>query len=157
MLGDFMLKDARNRIEPIVLRYCITIGSGSVSYLRATAEAIAHAADNKAASRFGVLRCFRTFDRLAEPKSTPFLVASPSADLVLTEPKADRTWLRFAVQYVAVSVSPRTARMLTAESNWLFAEPVECLTTGVVVVVVVRESETVLISKPTKATTVPTA
>ena len=93
-----MLKEARNRIEPIVIRYCITIGSGSITYFIATAEAIAQAADNRAASRFGVDRCFNTLARLAEPKSTPALVASPSADLVRTEPKADRTWLRFAVQ-----------------------------------------------------------
>ena len=93
-----MLKEARDRIEPIVIRYCITIGSGSITYFIATAEAMAHAADSKAASRLGVLRCLSTFARLAEPKSTPALVASPSADLVRTEPKADRTWLRFAVQ-----------------------------------------------------------
>jgi hypothetical protein len=86
-----MLKEARNRIEPIVLRYCITIGSGSVSYLRAKALDIAQAALSNAASRLGVLRCFSTLTRLAEPKSTPLAVASPSADLVRTEPKADRT------------------------------------------------------------------
>ena len=93
-----MLKEARNRIEPIIVRYCITIGSGSVSYFRAIADAIAHAADSRAPSRFGVERCFSTFARLAEPKSTPRAVASPSALLVRTEPNADKTWLRLAVQ-----------------------------------------------------------
>ena len=112
-----MLKEARDRIEPIVLRYCITIGSGSIAYLRATAEAIAHADASKAASRFGVLRCFSTFARLADPKSTPLLVASPSADLVRTEPKADRTRLRSPCQYRAVSVSPMVSIKETAESK----------------------------------------
>ena len=123
-----MLKEARNRLQPIVIRYCITIGCLSVSYLRAKALDIAHAADNKAPSRFGVLRCLSTLDRLAEPKSTPRLVASPSADLVRTEPKADRTCCRLAVQYVAVSFSPMTAKIETVESNWLFALPVDGLT-----------------------------
>lgn len=93
-----MLKEARNRIEPIIVRYCIIIGSGSVSYLSAIALAIAQAADSNAPSRFGVERCFSTFANDAEPKSTPRAVASPSALLVLTEPKADKTWLRLAVQ-----------------------------------------------------------
>jgi hypothetical protein len=93
-----MLKEARNRIEPIIVRYCIIIGSVSVTYFKAIADAIAQAADNKAPSRLGVLRCFNTLDRDADPKSTPRLVASPSADLVLTDPKADKTWLRLAVQ-----------------------------------------------------------
>ncbi len=93
-----MLKEARDRIEPIVLRYCITIGSGSIAYLRAIALAIAQAAESKAASRLGVLRCLRTLDRLALPKSTPRLVASPSALFVLTEPNADKTCWRLALQ-----------------------------------------------------------
>ena len=93
-----MLKEARDRIEPIIVRYCIIIGSGSVAYFKAMADAIAHAADNKAPSRFGVDKCLRTLARLAEPKSTPRAVASPSADLVRTEPKALRTWLRLVVQ-----------------------------------------------------------
>jgi hypothetical protein len=93
-----MLKEARNRLEPIVIRYCITIGSGPIAYLRARADDIAHAALSKAASRLGVDRCLSTLERLALPKSTPLLVASPSADLVLTEPKALRTCCRLALQ-----------------------------------------------------------
>jgi len=93
-----MLKEARNRLEPIVIRYCITIGSMPVPYFRARADDMAHAADRSAASRLGVDKCLSTLDRLAEPKSTPRLVASPSADLVRTEPKADRTCCRLAFQ-----------------------------------------------------------
>ena len=51
-----------------------------------------------------------------------------------------------------------TAKIETAASNWLFAEPDDNLTTGVAVAVLVRESgETVLIDKPNRATTMPTS
>lgn len=93
-----MLKEARNRIEPITIRYCITIGSVSVAYLSAIADAIAQAADNSEPSRLGVDKCLSTLAKEAEPKSTPLAVASPSADLVRTEPNALNTRLRSAVQ-----------------------------------------------------------
>ena len=91
-----MLKEARDRLE--TLGNDFPRASVPVAYFKAIALAIAQAADSNAPSRLGVLRCFRTFARLAEPKSTPRAVASPSALLVRTEPKADSTWLRLAVQ-----------------------------------------------------------
>lgn len=65
--GDFMLKEARGRIEPITIRYCITIGSVSVAYFSDRADAIAQAADNSAPSRLGVDKCLSTFASDEEP------------------------------------------------------------------------------------------